>query len=470
MRKKLLAKATRVLDIVIMTLTFFAALYVHAPQEAPNNLVEFLSLKMTVINVLALFILVIGWNRLFAFFGLYEVRRLGSIFREWLDIIKAVTVSVLFLAAVSLLLSRKNIRKDVLFTFWSSCVVFTIIARWMVREYLIYLRNRGRNLRYIVFVGSSARALDLAQKVLSRQELGYRLLGFVDDDFAPVDKMIPKAKRLCSLKEFPEFLENHIVDEVFIVLPIKSYYEKIHHIIDLCEDLGIVCRVPSNWFDFRAAKTSAYDLQGIPILTVYTGSKQQLEYLWLKRMIDILISFITLVLLMPLFCFVALLIKLTSAGPVFFSQERIGYNKRKFQMLKFRTMVENAEDMQSELEYLNEADGPTFKIRNDPRVTNVGKWLRKTSIDEIPQLLNVLKGEMSLVGPRPLPTRDVEGIDERWQKRRFSMRPGLINGRNKIKFSDWMKLDLEYIDKWSIKLDFLIIAKTFPTIFRATGQ
>jgi exopolysaccharide biosynthesis polyprenyl glycosylphosphotransferase len=475
MRKKLLAKGTRVLDIIIMALTFFVSLYFHAPEQAPQNLVEFLSVKITLINVVALFVLAIGWNRLFAYFGLYEVRRLGSVFREWFDIVKAVTVSVMFLAAISLLLSRKNIQKEVLITFWISCVVITILSRLLVREYLIFLRNHGRNLRYIVFVGSSTRALDLAQKVLSRQDLGYRLLGFVDDDFTTVNKMIPKAKRLCNLAQFPDYLENHVVDEVFIALPIKSYYDKIRNIIYLCSDLGILCRVPSNWFEFRTANTSAYELQGIPILTVFTGSKHQLEYLWLKRLIDITISLVALLLLVPLLVLISALIKLTSHGPVLFAQERIGYNKRKFKILKFRTMVDHAEAMQAQLEHLNEADGPTFKIRQDPRITWIGHWLRKTSMDEIPQLLNVLKGEMSLVGPRPLPIRDVEGIDERWQKRRFSMRPGLtclwqINGRNKIKFIDWMKLDLEYIDKWTIKLDFLIIAKTIPTIFKATGQ
>lgn len=473
MRKKLLANGTRVLDIVVMAVTFFAALYLHAPEHAPEGFIDFLSIKLTLINVIALFLIVIGWNRLFALFGLYEVRRLGNIFREWLDIFKAVTVSVLFLAAISLILSRKNIGKDVLFTFWTSCVILTILARLFVREYLIYLRNRGRNLRYIVFVGSSERAIDLAQKVLSRPDLGYRLLGFVDDEYT-FDKSIPKAKRLCTLDDLPALLEEKVVDEVFIALPIKSYYEQIRDIITICEEMGIICRVPSNWFEFQTAKTSAYELDGIQILTVYTGSKHQLEYLWLKRLIDIVISLFALVILFPVLFLVAVLIKFTSKGPVFFRQERIGYNRRKFYMLKFRTMVPDAEKMQDQLEHLNEADGPAFKISNDPRITPVGKWLRKTSLDEIPQIINVLKGEMSLVGPRPLPVRDVLGIDERWQKRRFSMRPGLtclwqINGRNRIKFTEWMKLDLEYIDKWSIRLDFEILAKTIPAVFRATG-
>ena len=192
-------------------------------------------------------------------------------------------------------------------------------------------------------------------------------------------------------------------------------------------------------------------------------------------MIDIIFTATAFLLLSPLFLIIASLIKITSSGPVLFAQERIGYNRRKFKMIKFRTMVEDAEGMQEQLEYLNEADGPAFKIQDDPRITPVGRWLRRTSLDELPQLINVLRGDMSLVGPRPLPLRDVEGIEKRWQKRRFSMRPGLtclwqIGGRNQVRFDEWMKLDLEYIDQWSIQLDFFIMAKTIPAVLKGTGQ
>jgi exopolysaccharide biosynthesis polyprenyl glycosylphosphotransferase len=193
-----------------------------------------------------------------------------------------------------------------------------------------------------------------------------------------------------------------------------------------------------------------------------------------KRVLDVCLSMILLIVLFPIFLVAGCLIKLTSPGPVFFVQERVGLNKRRFRMYKFRTMVADADKRLSEVQHLNEVSGPVFKIKNDPRLTPIGKYLRKTSIDELPQLISVLKGEMSLVGPRPLPERDFEGFDKDWQRRRFSVRPGItclwqVNGRSDIAFDNWMKLDMEYIDQWSLWLDVKILAQTIPAVLRGSG-
>jgi exopolysaccharide biosynthesis polyprenyl glycosylphosphotransferase len=194
----------------------------------------------------------------------------------------------------------------------------------------------------------------------------------------------------------------------------------------------------------------------------------------IKRLMDILGSLVLLVVLSPFFFLIAVSIKLTSPGPAIFRQERYGWGKRRFRMLKFRTMVENAEDLQVELEILNEASGPVFKIRDDPRITRLGHFLRRTSLDELPQLWHVLTGEMSLVGPRPLPLRDVGKFDEPWLMRRFSMRPGLtclwqISGRSNVDFDKWIGLDLEYIDRWSLWLDLAILVRTLPAVIGGRG-
>src|SRR6202045_671475 len=196
--------------------------------------------------------------------------------------------------------------------------------------------------------------------------------------------------------------------------------------------------------------------------------------LLVKRILDIIISSGCIVFFLPLLLITAVLIKLTSAGPVFFIQKRVGLNKRVIKVWKFRTMVANAAQRQQALEHLNEVTGPVFKIMNDPRVTRLGKFLRKTSVDELPQLFNVLKGDMSLVGPRPLPVRDYEGFSEDWHRRRFSVRPGItclwqVNGRTSIAFDQWMELDMQYIDRWSLWLDLKILAKTIPALLKGSG-
>jgi exopolysaccharide biosynthesis polyprenyl glycosylphosphotransferase len=188
----------------------------------------------------------------------------------------------------------------------------------------------------------------------------------------------------------------------------------------------------------------------------------------------LIVSAVFLILLAPLFAVIAILIKLDSRGPVFFVQERMGYNKRRFMMIKFRTMVADAEARMQEIEHLNEKEGPIFKMKNDPRITRLGRFLRKTSLDEIPQFINVLLGDMSLVGPRPLSIRDALKLEVSWQKRRFSVRPGLtciwqVSGRSNLSFEEWMKLDLEYIDHWSLLLDWRILLKTVPAVLTSRG-
>jgi exopolysaccharide biosynthesis polyprenyl glycosylphosphotransferase len=260
---------------------------------------------------------------------------------------------------------------------------------------------------------------------------------------------------------------------VVIALPMKSFYSQAARIVGECQEQGVVVRALTSLFDFQQVGVDSSEL-GVMHVATYSSNLFEGWPMVFKRLLDIMASSTFLILLSPILLVVAMLAKFDSHGPLFFVQERVGLNKRKFRMYKFRTMVANAEKQQLDLEKLNEADGPVFKIKEDPRITRLGKYLRKTSIDELPQLLNVLRGDMSLVGPRPLPIRDYRGFDQDWLRRRFSVRPGItclwqINGRSSISFHEWMKLDLDYIDHWSFWLDVKVIAKTIPAVLKGTG-
>ena len=358
--------------------------------------------------------------------------------------------------------------------FWVACTILTLSSRFLLRYTLRQFRVHGRNLRNVLIVGTNPRAIRFARKIEAKPELGYRIIGFVDDDWSGTPEFHRTGfRRVSSLDRFPEFLRKQVVDEVLLCLPMSSYYRHASVIVGQCEEQGIIVRFLSDLFNLKNAKSKAAQFEGEYLLTLYTGTIDGWP-LVVKRAIDFGLSLAMILLLSPLFLIVALLIKATSPGPVFFLQERLGLYKRRFRICKFRTMDPDAEAKQAALEHLNEVDGAAFKITNDPRITPIGRILRKTSIDELPQLFNVLKGDMSLVGPRPLPVRDYEGFDQDWHRRRFSVRPGItclwqVGGRSNISFDRWMELDMEYIDNWSLLLDFKILIGTIPAVLKGSG-
>jgi exopolysaccharide biosynthesis polyprenyl glycosylphosphotransferase len=262
------------------------------------------------------------------------------------------------------------------------------------------------------------------------------------------------------------------VDEVLIALPAKSCYDQIQTAIKTCERAGVEAKYLSDVFELSLARPKFEPDDQTPVVSLKVV--QDDDRLLVKRCMDIIGATVGLILFGPLMLAIAAAVKLTSPGSAMFTQERYGLHKRRFRMYKFRTMVPDAEKLQEKLESHNEAQGPVFKIHNDPRITSFGRMLRKTSLDELPQFLNVLRGQMSLVGPRPLPKRDVSKFDDASLMRRFSVKPGLtclwqINGRSNTDFDHWIELDLRYIDTWSLSLDLKILARTFPAVLKGTG-
>ncbi len=475
LHRQILLKAFQLFDLLLMIVSFGVAFSsVVYDRIGVTSLADFLSMRIKIQNFVIFVGLLVLWYTVFALHGLYHSRRLTTRWTDIVEVIKATSVGSLLIWIIGVFLKIDIITPVFLAVFWGTSTATSVSTRLLLRGILERFRLRGRNLRHVLIVGTNNRAIEFARKIEVKPELGYRLIGFVDDEWHATEQTAKlQFSIVTNFKEFAAFLRDHVVDEVVIGLPMNSYYQQASKIVALCEDHGILIRSLSSLFNSKLARSRAEHTVDDPVITLYTGSMQGWPVL-VKRIIDFALSLILLVVLGPLFIISAIIIRISSAGPVFFIQERVGLNKRRFRLYKFRTMVSGAEQKLAEIEHLNEVSGPVFKIKNDPRITPIGRFLRKTSIDELPQLFNVLKGDMSLVGPRPLPVRDYQGFDEDWLRRRFSVRPGItclwqINGRSSVPFKKWMELDMQYIDEWSLTLDFKILAKTIPAVLRGSG-
>ena len=472
-RRKLLLDSLKLFDLALMLASFAFSMLVVSSGLQLGSFERLLAMRIKLSNFAIFIGFMIAWHIIFSFFELYHSRRLSSVHEEVADIIKATCAGAVVLLVGAFVFNIKLLTPVFLLFFWASTTLGAMVSRLVLRVLLRQLRSRGRNLRNVIIVGTNNRALAFAKKIESKPDLGYLLRGFVDDAVMSEEIGTGRYSVVASLDNLPEFLRHNVVDEVVIALPMKSYYTQAASIVAMCEEQGIITRFLSNLFNVRNVTTKTELMDGQAVTTISTHSLSELS-LFVKRLVDLLASSILLLLASPVFLVIAALIKLTSRGSVFFTQERLGINKRLFNVYKFRTMVIDAEEMIRELEHLNEVKGAAFKMKRDPRITRVGRFLRKASIDELPQLFNVLKGDMSLVGPRPLPVRDYNGFDEDWHRRRFSVRPGItclwqVNGKSNCSFQHWMELDMEYIDNWSLLLDFKILLQTIPAVVRGSG-
>lgn len=467
----------KVSDLLLMLCALSLAIVINYAPEArvpiSDYALDFFTTRIKVANALLGAAMLFVWYIVFNLQGIYRSHRLSRFTEELKEIGRAV-----FLATLMLLMVAQIGRWPTITLWTASCVgiigaVLIVAMRLLLRLNLRRLRVRGHNIKSLLIVGGGPRARWFCNEISKRTDLGYRIVGYVDDETNFNGNGVNGVPRLGDVHDLPELIANNVIDEVFVALPIKSQYSQIESAINLLEEQGIMVHLFTDHFPHRLARSHPSEFEGAPLLSLHSAP----PVTWrteIKRMIDILVAAAALVLLAPLLVLVALAIKLESKGPILFIQKRMGFNKRQFRMLKFRTMCVDAEAKMKDLEHLNEKSGPIFKITNDPRMTRVGKWLRRASIDELPQLINVLIGEMSIVGPRPLSVRDAMRMEVAWQKRRFSVKPGLtclwqVSGRNNLSFEQWMELDLEYIDRWSLGLDGLILLRTIPAILLARG-
>lgn len=464
----------KLLDLAIVLMAFILTTFSIVKVEHGLSILRFLAMRTRVVNFVILVLALTICHAVFQICGLYRSRRLSMRRVELLDVVRAMTLNTACFVAFAFFFSIRMITIQFLGIFWLLSTLLLVIARLSIRQIAGYLRIHGRDLRYILVLGTNPRAVEFARRLLASPERGYRLLGFVDDDCPGTIRLNSTYFKVVSdYAGLAEYLRRNVVDEVAFYLPFGSFYKHSSEVTSLCEQHGITMRFSSDVFGLKTTRWRAEEFDGDQYIATYTVSSE----LWprtAKRILDITGAFAALLLFSPILVIAAVAIKLTSPGPIFYFQERIGLNKRRFMIFKFRTMVPNAERLMADLEKHNEVAGPVFKIKNDPRITPIGKWLRKSSIDELPQLLNVLNCDMSLVGPRPLPVRDYEGFNEDWQRRRFSVKPGItclwqVNGRSGVSFDQWMLLDLKYMDEWSLWLDLKILAKTVPAVFRGAG-
>jgi len=468
MRAQRLLRIARVGDTLIGVSVLLGGFLARNLDRMPRGLQGFLEMRLTVRNLLLVVGYAAAWRLICSLAGLYDQERLRDRMGETKRVLLAVTLGSSLALVFPLISVTRAFSHEIILFYWVGCAACMLLFRAAFRGLLHAPLVHSHE---VVIVGSGPRALTLYYALFGAHSNGFRLLGFVDNANGEVAPEI-QSRMLGNLEGLESILMGHAVDEVLIALPVRSRYSEIQRTIEICERGGVPARYLGDVFQHRHAGNQ--QLIGANLTTFPTHASSDDGRLVVKRCIDVLLAGLALIVLFPVLAAAAVLIKVTSRGPILFSQERYGLNKRRFKMHKLRTMVADAESQQALLEEFNEASGPVFKIREDPRLTPLGRVLRRLSIDELPQLWNVLRGDMSLVGPRPLPLRDVSRFSEPTLMRRFSVYPGItglwqVSGRCDLGFDDWIRLDFKYIDEWSLALDFRILLRTLPAVLNGRG-
>lgn len=416
--------------------------------------------------------ILITWSLLLYQYGAYRSYRTVSVLNELLTVTKAIIVGTVLVGTITFVFKFEFVSRTLIALFVVVNFLMLAVERLLVRALSWFVRRRGYNFRNVVIVGTGPVAGELCRIIGNYRQWGLRVVGVVTEESLYKGLELEGCQIIGDIRELETLIHNYVVDEVIFAVPGRKL-DEIEDTLLMLEEHGINVRLAANIFPHVIAKVQLEELETIPLLTFTTIPTDPLR-LAVKRLFDIVVSLMLIIGAAPVMLAAAIAIWATSKGEVLFRQKRCGLNGRIFTLYKFRSMYKGAEKRLKDLETLNEMEGPVFKIKDDPRITPVGKFIRKASIDELPQLWNVLKGDMSIVGPRP-PIPEEVGKYERWQRRRLSMRPGItclwqISGRNKIRdFKEWVKLDLQYIDTWSLSLDLKIFLKTVPVVLFQKG-
>ncbi len=419
-----------------------------------------------------IFVFSIIWVITLTKLNAYNDQRFTSIQREMKLVVKTSLIGTFLILAADFIFRFEYIPRTYIAIFFVINIFSLGLGKLVLFRVAKLIREKGKNRRQVLLVGTEEKAREFIEIVRKNFGWGLDIIGLISTELMRQEGFICGVKILGPYTDFTSIFHQHPVDEV-IIFVLTNELPKIEEIIKICEREGVQVRVNSDFFGRLTKRVTVDQVYGVTFISLLNVSRSEWSEI-IKRLMDIFLSAIGIIMLSPLFLLISILIKTTSKGPVFHKLKVFGFNKKPYIMYKFRTMVLNAEEIKNKLAHLNEMQGPVFKIKNDPRVTKVGKYLRKYSLDELPQLWNVLKGEMSLVGPRQALPEELAKYDS-WHRRKLSVKPGItclwqVRGRNKITdFNEWVKMDLEYIDNWSLWLDIKILVKTLWVVLKGTG-
>ena len=413
------------------------------------------------------------WVIIFNRLGAYSFQRFASLWKELTNVVKTTIIGVCLFFAAHYFLRFGHIPRTYIIAFAFVNFLFLAIEKTTLFYVAKELRKRGINRKRVLLIGNGDKARDFIEVVKNNIGWGLDIVGIVKTASENLTCETSGIKILGNYEDIERLLHTHIIDEIIVCAPIDQFGQ-IRNIIECCEREGIQIRIYSDFFGKLVKRVRVDNAYGMNIVSLMVTRDDELRQ-YIKRIMDIAVSSVMLIVLTPLLLIIAIMIKATSKGPLLYQWNVVGLNKKPFKSWKFRTMVLNADQMKTDLLDRNEMDGPVFKIKNDPRVTKIGKIFRKFSLDELPQLWSVFKGDMSLVGPRPAGPHELARY-ESWHRRKLSVKPGLtclwqVKGRNKISsFDEWVRLDLEYIENWSLGLDLKILLKTILAVLRGSGS
>lgn len=415
-------------------------------------------------------LIVLLWSVLLYLHNAYPHWKGISALNIW-TIIKVNIWGILILSLILFIFKVQWVNRSIIGFFVILSPLFLYTGRRLHSRWIAHQVMNGESLREVLIIGTGEQAKRIAEEIGLHPEFGFRIKGFLSLDPSEVGSPLCGSMVIGTIDEFSDILQIDTVDDVVFALPINLLTDVKKNLI-LCDQIGISGRIILDLYEPTYSDPHVEKFFGQPTF-YFSVLPKRLLTLAIKRVIDFSGALILITILSPLVIILGILVKLTSKGTILFRQERVGLNGRRFTLYKFRTMIEGAEELRDKLLNQNEMDGPVFKIKEDPRITLIGRFIRRFSLDEIPQLINVFRGDMSLVGPRPLPMFEAANING-FERRRFSMKPGItclwqIKGRNLLNFKEWMSLDLEYIDQWSLWLDTKILLKTLPAILAGRG-